>query len=59
MKSKPVSPWQSRADEKGRSVDVDLGYQAEIDGRTAIVWSENFGETIHAQWVLAASDEQR
>lgn len=40
---------------EGRPAYVDLGYQAEIEGRTAVVWSENFGDTIHAQWVLPAS----
>lgn len=41
-------------DRQRSPVHVDLGYQAEIDGRTAIVWSEEFGEIIHAQWVLMA-----
>jgi hypothetical protein len=45
-------------DEQSRPAHVDLGYQADIDGRTAIVWSEEFGEVIHAQWVLAASESQ-
>ena len=49
-------PGLVRSDEHGRPAYADLGYQAEIEGRTAIVWSENFGETIHAQWVLAASE---
>jgi len=40
-------------DEQGRFPHVDLGYSAQIDGRTAIVWSEEFGETIRAQWVLS------
>ena len=32
---------------------TDLGYFAQIDGRTAIVWSEEFGVAIRAQWVLS------
>ncbi len=47
-------PRLVRGNEESSPVYVDLGYQAEIDGRTAIVWSENFGETICAQWVLPA-----
>ena len=42
-------------DEMGRQAHVDLGYQVEIDGRTAIVWSEEFGEVIRAQWVLSVA----
>ena len=49
-----------RYEVEGRSAYVDLGYQAEIDGQLATVWSENFGETIHAQWGQPASfDAQR
>jgi hypothetical protein len=35
--------------ESGRLPPVDLGYMAQIEGRTAIVWSEKFGETIRAK----------
>ena len=35
----------------------DLGYSAQIDGRTAIVWSEEFGAAIRAQWVLSIEAE--
>ena len=40
-------------DEKDRLPHTDLGYYAQIDGRTAIVWSEEFGAAIRAQWVLS------
>jgi hypothetical protein len=56
MNSMPglVLPYAS-----GRLPDVDLGYWAEINGRTAIVWSEEFGEVLRAQWVLLDRKDDR
>lgn len=39
---------------KGKPVFVDLDYQADIEGRTALVWSENFGDMLYARWVFSA-----